>query len=126
MEWFGVAAQPSRVFASPRAFMEREGLLVVVCGALTAFWAFAAPYWLEADSWLTLLGGREIHERGIPRTDELAVLTHGQQWVDQQWLAQGFFLNLTRLGGIRLHLLLAIPLLLAPPLLPLPLAPRRR
>src|SRR2546423_335750 len=125
MESFGVAAQPSRVFASSRAIMEREGLLVVVCGALTAFWAFAAPYWLEADSWLTLLGGREIHERGIPRTDELAVLTHGQQWVDQQWLAQVFFWNLTRLGGIRLDLLVTIALLVAPLLLAVRVARRR-
>src|SRR2546421_11279893 len=113
MESFGVAAQPSRVFASPRAFMEREGLLVVVCGALTAFWAFSAPYWLDADSWLTLLGGREIHGRGIPRTDELAVITHGQQWVDQQWLAQVFFWNVTRPGGIRPGPPVTIPLLRA-------------
>jgi hypothetical protein len=97
----------------------------MVCGALTAFWAFAAPYWLEADSWLTLLGGREIHARGIPRTDELAVLTHGQQWVDQQWLAQVFFWNLTRLGGIRLDLLVTIALLVAPLVLAVRLARRR-
>src|ERR687887_307938 len=109
----GVAAPASRIVAS-RAFLEREGLLVVVCGALTAFWAFSAPYWLEADSWLTLLGGREIHARGIPRTDELAVITHGQQWVDQQWLAQVFFWNVNRLGGIRLDLLVTVALLVAP------------
>ena len=124
MGTFGVAAPASRVFAF-RASLEREGLLVVVCGALTAFWAFSAPYWLEADSWLTLLGGREIHARGIPRTDELAVLTHGQQWVDQQWLAQLFFWNLTRLGGIRLDLLVTVALLVAPLVLAVRFARRR-
>ena len=124
MESFGVAAPTSRAFAL-RGFFEREGLLVVVCGALTAFWAFAAPYWLEADSWLTLLGGREIHAHGIPRTDGLTVITHGQQWVDQQWLAQVFFWNLTRVGGIRLDLLVTIALLVAPLVLAVRVARKR-
>jgi len=124
MESFGVAAPTSRAFAL-RGFFEREGLLVVVCGALTAFWAFAAPYWLEADSWLTLLGGREIHAHGIPRTDDLTVITHGQPWVDQQWLAQVFFWNLTRLGGIRLDLLVTIALLVAPLVLAVRVARKR-
>ena len=121
---FGVAAPASRVFGL-RASLEREGLLVVVCGALTAFWAFSAPYWLEADSWLTLLGGREIHARGIPRADGLAVITHGRQWVDQQWLAQVFFWNVTRLGGIRLDLLVTVALLVAPLVLAVRVARRR-
>jgi hypothetical protein len=120
----GVAAPASRAFAV-RGFLEREGLLVVVCGALTAFWGFSAPYWLDADSWLTLLGGREIHEGGIPRTDALAVITHGQQWVDQQWLAQVFFWNANRLGGIRLDLLVTVALLVAPLLLAVRVARRR-
>jgi hypothetical protein len=125
METFGVAApRPSRI-VTLRAFFEREGLLAVVCGALVAFWALAAPYWLEADSWLTLLGGREIHERGIPRTDGLAVLTHGRQWIDQQWLAQVFFWDLTRLGGIRLDLLVTVALLVAPLVLAVRFARKR-
>jgi hypothetical protein len=121
---FGVAAPASRVFGF-RAFFERERHLVTVCGALIAFWAFFAPYWLEADTWLTLLGGREIHARGIPRTDELAVITHGQQWVDQQWLAQIFFWNVNRLGGIRLDLLVTVALLVAPLVLAVRFARRR-
>lgn len=121
---FSVAAPASRVSAL-RAFFERERHLVTVCGALIAFWGFFASYWLDADTWLTLLGGREIHARGIPRTDELAVITHGQQWIDQQWLAQVFFWNVTRLGGIRLDLLVTVALLVAPLVLAVRFARRR-
>jgi hypothetical protein len=78
-----------------------------------AFWSLARPDAVVADSWLTLLGGHEIGAHGIPHRDTLAVITHGQPWIDQQWLAQLAYWGVYRLGGLRLDLLLTIMLELA-------------
>jgi hypothetical protein len=65
-----------------------EGLLVCVVAVFGTIVFAAAPYMLQPDSWLTFIGGREIWAHGIPHHDSLAVLSHGQPWIDQQWLAQ--------------------------------------
>jgi hypothetical protein len=108
----GVFARPGRALALARA-LKADGGLVAIAAGLVTFWAFAAPSLLQADSWLTLLGGREIAAHGLPRSDALAVVTQGRPWVDQQWLAQLFFWRLTELGGLRLDLLVTVGLLAA-------------
>jgi hypothetical protein len=40
------------------------------------------------DSWLALVGGREIASHGLPVRDHLAAVTFGRRWADQQWLGQ--------------------------------------
>src|SRR5207248_6303746 len=65
-------------------FVAREGLLIGVTGLYVAFWAAAAPYLVAADTWLTLLCGREIDEHGLPHVDRLTVLAGGRSWIDQQ------------------------------------------
>jgi hypothetical protein len=119
-----VAARFGRTSVLSR-FLEEHGLLVTVCAVITLFWALAAPYLVLADTWLTLVGGRELVHHGFMHTDRWAVLTHGQHWVDQQWLSQLAFWGLTRVGGIRLDLLATIVLLLVPFALALALARRR-
>ena len=62
------------------------------------------PRELFQDSWLAILGGKEIVQHGLPSHDTLTIWTHGRVWVDQQWLAQLFFYGLYALGGIKLAL----------------------
>jgi hypothetical protein len=63
------------------------------------------PGELLSDSWLVVLGGREIVQHGLPHHDTLAIWTHGRAWVDQQWLGQLAFYGLYALGGIKLALI---------------------
>ncbi len=62
------------------------------------------PGELLSDSWLVVLGGREIVAHGLPHHDTLAIWTQGREWVDQQWLGQLAFYGLYALGGIKLAL----------------------
>jgi hypothetical protein len=62
------------------------------------------PRELFQDSWLVILGGREVVQHGLPSHDTLAIWTQGREWVDQQWLAQVLFYGLYTLGGIKLAL----------------------
>jgi len=75
--------------------------LVVAWGLMTGLWLFVGGGF-AADSWLTLLGGRELLAHGFPHHDALAILSHGRAWVDQQWLAQLFYYGLYKLGGLTL------------------------
>lgn len=70
--------------------------LIAIFGAL--------PQQVLSDSWYAVLGGHEIVHHGLPGADTLALWTHGQQWVDQQWLGQLFFYGLYAAGGIKLAL----------------------
>src|SRR2546422_7131842 len=63
------------------------------------------PGELLSDSWLVVLGGREIVQHGLPHHDTLAIWTQGREWVDQQWLGQLAFYGLYALGGIKLALI---------------------
>jgi hypothetical protein len=65
----------------------------------------ALPGVLVQDSWMTLVGGREIAQHGLPTHDHLAAWTAGAGWIDQQWLAQLFFYGLFAGGGLKLVLL---------------------
>src|SRR5688572_26980309 len=49
------------------------------------------PYELFQDTWMVILGGREVVEHGLPSHDTLTIWTQGREWIDQQWLAQLVF-----------------------------------
>ena len=57
------------------------------------------PTLLVADTWLTLVAGREVAEHGLPTHDELTVLGFGRTWTDQQWGAQVIAYGAHALGG---------------------------
>ena len=74
--------------------------IVTPVALVVSFVSAAAPGLFTPDSWLALVCGREIAERGLPRTDHLTLLTSGRSWVDQQWLAQLVLYLADRLGGL--------------------------
>ena len=60
---------------------------------------------LIGDTWMMLVGGREVAHHGLPHRDTLFLWTHGRPWVDQQWLAQLTYYGLHVAGGVRLVLI---------------------
>jgi hypothetical protein len=88
------AVDPARVAAA----LVAHGLTIAV-GALAVGFLFvvAAGAGMASDSWLALVGGREIAEHGLPLRDHLAAVTAGRRWADQQWLAQLGLYGLYRL-----------------------------
>ncbi len=89
-----------------RRVAEEEFLLVVLLAAFgTVFVAVFPPTLIVADTWMTLVAGREVAEHGLPSHDELTVLAAGRDWVDQQWGAQLLAYRAYELGG---HALLAV------------------
>ena len=83
-----------------RRVAEEEFLLIVLLAFfgivyLTVF----PPTLLVADSWLTLVAGREVAENGLPHRDELTLLGLGRTWTDQQWGAQLIAYGSHALGG---------------------------
>ena len=103
-----------RRLARAGAWVSHETLLIVVVATVASVWSLDLTGGLRADSWLTLLGGREILAHGLPRHDALAIVSHGRDWVDQQWLSQLFFYELFRIGGLGLVLRVNVVLFLAP------------
>jgi len=106
-----VAAAPAPASARP-AWAEQawrwalgEALLFPVIALFTLGLVGALPDELLSDSWLVILGGKEIVQHGLPAHDTLTIWEHGRQWVDQQWLGQLFFYNLYALAGVKLVLL---------------------
>ncbi len=73
-------------------------LVALVAGTLSAL----SPSLIVADSWMTLVAGREVVQHGIPHHDHLTVWSLGARWTDQQWLAQVAWYALDRLFGLRL------------------------
>ena len=100
--------------ARAATWISRESFLLIVFTTIAALWSLDLTGAVRADTWLTLLGGREITAHGIPRHDGLAIMSHGREWVDQQWLAQVVFYELYRLGGIGLVLRLNAVLFMLP------------
>src|SRR3954452_16010583 len=97
-------AQP----ASPggfAAFLEENGLVVIVLGAFAIAFVLALRKDVVIDGWMALVSGRWIAQHGLPTHDMLTVWTHGRRWTDQQWLAQLGIYGLWRLGGVKLALL---------------------
>lgn len=83
----------------------RESLLIAIVGIVVGAVLIRLPEELQQDGWLTLVAGREVAWHGLPHVDTLTAWTHGVKWTDQQWLAQLIFYRLSRLGGIKLALL---------------------
>ena len=99
------------------ALASEDTLPIVFFATVASIWLMDLVGGLAADSWLTLLGGREIVAHGLPHRDALAVVSHGRSWLDQQWLAHLFFYGLFRIGGFGLlvrvnDILFLIPLAL--------------
>jgi hypothetical protein len=80
---------------------EEEIVLVVLLGFFAAIFLLVfPPTLLVADSWLTLVAGREVFEHGLPSYDALTVLASGRTWTDQQWGAQLLFYIGDRVAGL--------------------------
>jgi len=103
--------------ARAAAILEEHGLTIAV-GALAIGFLFvlAAGAGMVSDSWLALVGGREIAQHGLPMRDHLATVTAARRWADQQWLAQLGLYELQRLTrdgfAVVVLLLTALPALL--------------
>jgi hypothetical protein len=106
-------------------FLGREALPLALVAFYAAVLAGLAQFELVGDSWLTLVSGREVVQHGLPQHDQLMALSHGARWVDQQWLAQVVFYEVTRFGGIQAAVILHV-LLLAGALALSVVAARRR
>jgi hypothetical protein len=86
-----------------RRLAEEEFVLVVLLAAFgIVFLTVFPPTLLVADSWLTLVAGREVVENGLPTHDELTVLGLGREWTDQQWGAQLIAYGAYEVGGFSL------------------------
>jgi hypothetical protein len=97
----------ARAFAL-KAALEREWLCAVALCWFISILFVLGPRLFTQDSWLTLVAGREVAHDGFPRTDTLAVLTRGRDWVDQQWLGQLIYYGAESLWGLRLVFVLQI------------------
>jgi len=75
--------------------------------------AIASTLFVVQDTWLDLVGGRQVYQHGLPNRDTLTLWTHGVRWIDEQWLAQLSFYALASLGGIQLLLIWGAVLVMA-------------
>ena len=93
-------------------FLIREAALIVTCSCVAIIFLTNLGVQVAADSWLNLLGGREIVHHGIPHHDTLSVLSRGRDWIDQQWLANLAYYGVYTIGGLglaaRLNILLFV------------------
>lgn len=97
------SARPRR--AGLVSFFARHGSDVLLGLALAALGTVLLAYLPSAfsvDSWLALVGGRELWQSGLPHHETLTSLAQGAAWIDQQWLAQLSTYGLFRLGGLAL------------------------
>src|SRR5712691_6588853 len=95
----------NRLLVGRFAWVLDEALLFPVVALYLMSLAGNLPGELLSDSWLVILGGREVAHHGLPSHDVLTVWAHGRHWVDQQWLGQLIFYGLYAAGGIKLALL---------------------
>lgn len=92
----------------------REGPVLLTVAMMAVGIVLLAPLsQLTQDGWLTFVGGREIVQHGFHAPDSLTILTQGQRWVDQQWLAQVLVYGLATAGGVKLVMLAHFALLVA-------------
>jgi hypothetical protein len=97
-----------------RRLAEEEFVLVVLLAAFgIVFLTVFPPTLLVADTWLTLVAGREVAEHGLPSQDELTVLGAGRTWTDQQWGAQLIAYGAHALGGYGLLAVVAAAFVLS-------------
>ena len=96
----------ARLLVRPRAltWVNNEAVLFPIVALFVIGLLGNMPGELLSDSWLVILGGREIVQHGLPDHDTLAIWTYGKPWVDQQWLGQLIFYGLYAAGGVKLAL----------------------
>lgn len=95
------------------AWTEREAYLVALGAMYAVILVWLLPFEVVQDTWLTLVGGREIAAAGLPTHDSLTVMTSGERWIEQQWAAKLVFYGLVELGGLHLALLVHVAVLVA-------------
>jgi hypothetical protein len=109
----GVSA-PSRARVEPRtrriagsvwSWSLDHALLFPIVAIFLGTIIASLPRELVSDSWFAIFGGHEIVHHGLPGPDNIAIWTHGRDWVDQQWLGQLIFYGLYAAGGVKLALL---------------------
>jgi hypothetical protein len=100
------ATETARVRLISRAYGSQTvaSLVPVACPAalLAVVLAGIGRNILVPDTWVGLVSGREIVQHGLPGVEHLTVLGQGNQWVDQQWLAQIALYAAERAGGVGL------------------------
>jgi hypothetical protein len=79
-----------------------NNLLVALILLVAIVLLLIGPELFVADSWLTLVSGREIAQHGLPHHEVITTIARGRVWTDQQWLAQLIFYGLDRVGGLGL------------------------
>jgi hypothetical protein len=123
----GAVAYPHAATRAGRVarFLVAEGPLVSIVSLYLILWALLSAWAIQADTWLTVLAGREIEAHGIPHHDRLAVISHGRSWIDVQWLAQLVFWWIYRAGGMTFVVVAGMALLAAPMALLMALSRRR-
>ena len=90
------------MFRRARPILEENALLIVLVVSFIAILLVLTPSLVIADSWLTLIAGREIVDHGLPHSNAITVLGAGREWIDQQWLAHLVYYGAESLGGLRL------------------------
>jgi hypothetical protein len=95
-------AAPPAALARATDLVVQEAALIVTCACVAIIFLTNLGVQVAADSWLNLLGGREILNHGIPHHDMLAVVSRSREWIDQQWLANLAYYGLYALGGLGL------------------------
>jgi hypothetical protein len=96
----GPESRVERQFERIAAFLRTDGLLVVIVAYVALVFTMQLRLQVAADTWLNLVGGREIVRHGIPHHDVLAVMSRGYEWIDQQWLANLFYYGFYAIGGL--------------------------
>jgi hypothetical protein len=100
-----VAALPIDRRSRALSALEANGLVVGAVAVIALLAVVLVRAELIGDTWMMLVGGREVAQHGLPHRDALFLWTHGRSWIDQQWLAQLFYYKTHVLGGVRLVLL---------------------
>jgi len=95
-----IGQAPRAVVALPLGILTRNAFPVVLGALIAVSLSLLSPGLLVADSWMTLVTGREIVQHGLPHHDALTVLSLGRRWTDQQWLSQLAWYGIARAGGI--------------------------
>jgi len=96
------------VLARAADLIADNSLLVVLVAVLGAVLLGVAQQLTVADSWMTLVAGREIAHHGLPSHEVLTAIPYGRTWTDQQWFAQIVFYASTVVGGLRLAIVLNV------------------
>lgn len=101
------AAAPAQAAGSVGAavawFRRNVHAVIFLCVYAATLFALGAQEFVQ-DTWLTLSGGRDIAEHGLPWHERLTALNAGHTWIDQQWLGKLFLYGVAELGGVRLLL----------------------